>query len=146
MKQTLNIPHQLHYSQYGHSSIKRLKYLNQRISAQTSRTSEQSADHELLLPHDKLAEQAVLGAIIIHNTVILQILDILTSDDFFSPAHQLIFAVMQEMASQEPPIPIDELTLLSRLESKKQLDLTGGVDYLNELSQKTPVEIGRAHV
>jgi len=115
------------------------KNQNKRVSAQSSRSSEQSADHEMLLPHDKLAEQAVLGAVIIHNSIILQILDILTSDDFFSPAHQLIFAAMQEMASQEPPIPIDELTLLSRLESKKQLDQTGGVDYLNELSQKTPV-------
>ena len=46
---------------------------------------------------------------------------------------------MQEMVSQEPPVPIDELTLLSRLESRQQLEQTGGVDYLNELSQKTPV-------
>ena len=86
-----------------------------------------------------MAEQAVLGAIIIQNSILLQILDILNTDDFFSPANQHIFAAMQEMAAQEPPVPIDELTLLSQLESKQQLEQTGGVDYLNELSQKTPV-------
>jgi len=94
---------------------------------------------EEMLPNDKMAEQAVLGAILIKNSVLLQILDILSVEDFFSPAHQLIFSAMQEMGSLEPPIPIDELTLLKQLESRNQLDQTGGVDYLNELSQKTPV-------
>ncbi len=119
------------------SSEKKIeKYI---AAGRASKTRTQTADLGELLPHDKLAEQAVLGAIIIQNSVLLQILDILNSEDFFSPANQLIFAAMQEMAAQEPPIPIDELTLLSRLESRQQLEQTGGVDYLNELSQKTPV-------
>ena len=109
------------------------------VSGRSTKMRTQAVDLGELLPHDKLAEQAVLGAIIIQNSVLLQILDILNSEDFFSPANQLIFASMQEMAAQEPPIPIDELTLLSRLESRQQLEQTGGVDYLNELSQKTPV-------
>jgi len=66
-------------------------------------------------------------------------LDILNVEDFFSPAHKLIFSAMEEMGSMEPPMPIDELTLLKQLESRQQLEQTGGVDYLNELSQKTPV-------
>ena len=108
-------------------------------SGRVSNTHTRTLDLGELLPHDKMAEQAVLGAVIIQNSALLQILDILTSDDFFSPAHQLIFTAMQEMAAQEPPIPIDELTLYSRLESRQQLDQTGGVDYLNVLSRKTPV-------
>ena len=82
----------------------------------TSRTHSRASDLNELLPHDKMAEQAVLGAIIIQNSVLLQILDILTSDDFFSPAHQFIFAAMQEMESQDPPVRIDELPLLILLE------------------------------
>ena len=105
----------------------------------TKKVRSQAVGLEELLPHDRMAEQAVLGAIIIQNSILLQILDILNTDDFFSPANQHIFAAMQEMAAQEPPVPIDELTLLSQLESKQQLEQTGGVDYLNELSQKTPV-------
>ena len=110
-----------------------------KIFERTKKVRPQAVGLEELLPHDRMAEQAVLGAIIIQNSILLQILDILNTDDFFSPANQHIFAAMQEMAAQEPPVPIDELTLLSQLESKQQLEQTGGVDYLNELSQKTPV-------
>lgn len=110
-----------------------------RVYERTKKVRPQAVGLEELLPHDRMAEQAVLGAIIIQNSILLQILDILNTDDFFSPANQHIFAAMQEMAAQEPPVPIDELTLLSQLESKQQLEQTGGVDYLNELSQKTPV-------
>ena len=110
-----------------------------KIFERTKKVRPQVVGLEELLPHDRMAEQAVLGAIIIQNSILLQILDILNTDDFFSPANQHIFAAMQEMAAQEPPVPIDELTLLSQLESKQQLEQTGGVDYLNELSQKTPV-------
>ena len=110
-----------------------------KIFEPTKKVRPQAVGLEELLPHDRMAEQAVLGAIIIQNSILLQILDILNTDDFFSPANQHIFAAMQEMAAQEPPVPIDELTLLSQLESKQQLEQTGGVDYLNELSQKTPV-------
>ena len=110
-----------------------------RVFERTKIIRPQAVGLEELLPHDRMAEQAVLGAIIIQNSILLQILDILNTDDFFSPANQHIFSAMQEMAAQEPPVPIDELTLLSQLESKQQLEQTGGVDYLNELSQKTPV-------
>ena len=115
------------------------KFKKPKIIEHTKKVRPQAVGLEELLPHDRMAEQAVLGAIIIQNSILLQILDILNTDDFFSPANQHIFAAMQEMAAQEPPVPIDELTLLSQLESKQQLEQTGGVDYLNELSQKTPV-------
>ena len=115
------------------------KFKKPKIIEHTKKVRPQAVGLEELLPHDRMAEQAVLGAIIIQNSILLQILDILNTDDFFSPANQHIFAAMQEMAAQEPPVPIDELTLLSQLESKQQLEQTGGVDYLNDLSQKTPV-------
>ena len=105
----------------------------------SKRSRSQSTDLGDILPHDKMAEQAVLGAIIIQNTILPQILDIINTEDFFSPANQYIFSAMQEMASEEPPVPIDELTLLRQLESRQQLEQSGGVEYLNELSQKTPV-------
>ena len=105
-----------------------------RVFERTKKMRSQTVDLGELLPHDKMAEQAVLGAIIIQNSILLPILDILTTDDFFSPANHCIFAAMQEMTAQEPPVPIDELTLLSHLKSKHLLDQTGGIDYLNELS------------
>ena len=105
----------------------------------SKRSRSQSTDLGDILPHDKMAEQAVLGAIIIQNSVLPQILDIINTEDFFSPANQYIFSAMQEMAAEEPPVPIDELTLVRQLESRQKLEQIGGVEYLNELSQKTPV-------
>ena len=109
------------------------------VTEHSKKSRSQTTDLGEILPNDKMAEQAVLGAIIIQNSILPQILDIINTDDFFSPANQYIFEAMQDMAKEEPPIPIDELTLLRQLESKQQLEQTGGVDYLNELSQKTPV-------
>ena len=109
------------------------------VDDHSKRSRSQSSDLGDILPHDKMAEQAVLGAIIIQNTILPQILDIINTEDFFSPANKYIFSAMQEMASEAPPVPIDELTLLRQLESRQQLEQTGGVEYLNELSQKTPV-------
>ena len=71
------------------------KIQNSKVSVRTSRTRQQTAGLDELLPHDKMAEQAVLGAIIIQNSVLLRILEILSSDEFISPEHQLIFAEMQ---------------------------------------------------
>jgi replicative DNA helicase len=49
---------------------------------------------EELLPHDKFAEQAVLGSVIIRNSVFTAIIDSLSASDFFSPAHQRIYQAM----------------------------------------------------
>ena len=38
---------------------------------------------EELLPHDRMAEQAVLGSVIIRNHLLETITDLLTEEDFF---------------------------------------------------------------
>ena len=92
---------------------------------------------EELLPHDKLAEQAVLGAIIYRNELLAQIQDYLQPTDFFSPANQKIFTAMQELAGEEAPI--DEVSVSGWLRDHNFLDESGGVDYLLLLTQTTPV-------
>ena len=84
---------------------------------------------EELLPHDKLAEQAVLGAIIYRNELLAQIQDYLQPTDFFSPANQKIFTAMQELAGEEAPI--DEVSVSGWLRDHNFLDESGGVDYLS---------------
>jgi len=96
-----------------------------------------------LLPHDKIAEQAILGAIIIKNEVLSQISETLASADFFSPAHQKIFQAVLELSERNEPI--DEVTLGTFLRDRNLLDQTGGVDYLVVLAQSTPVVDNVAH-
>ena len=90
-----------------------------------------------LLPHDKTAEQAILGAIIIKNDVLYQVADMLVSSDFFSPAHQKIYQAALDL--REKNEPVDEVTLGTFLKDRNLLEQTGGVNYLVELAQSTPV-------
>lgn len=92
---------------------------------------------EDILPHDKLAEQAVLGAIIYRNDLLTRIQDYLEPEDFFSPANQKIYSAMCRLAEEEAPI--DEVSVSGWLRDHNLLDDTGGVDYLLLLTQTTPV-------
>lgn len=94
-------------------------------------------DFEALLPHDRMAEQSVLGAVILNNSALPKMADILREEDFFSMSHRRIFSGMRDLYENEAPI--DELTLSRWLEDQKLLEHTGGVDYLLELAEITPV-------
>ncbi|MDP7463651.1 MAG: DnaB-like helicase N-terminal domain-containing protein, partial [SAR324 cluster bacterium] len=58
-------------------------------------TPPQRPNFEELLPHDRMAEQAVLGSVIIRNDLLASIADLLIEEDFFSPAHRHIYTAMQ---------------------------------------------------
>ena len=90
-----------------------------------------------LLPHDKEAEQGVLGAIIHNNDAFNHAAEILQPEFFFSPAHRELFKAMLELSERSDPI--DEITLGHCLRSKNQLDQVGGLVYIAELVDLTPV-------
>ena len=84
-----------------------------------------------LLPHDKDAEQGVLGGIIVNNFAIWQVSELLTPEHFFSPAHRELFKAMKALTERQDPI--DELTLSNYLRSVGKYDMTGGIVYVAEL-------------
>ena len=92
---------------------------------------------ENLLPHDKEAEQGVLGAIIHNNDALNHAVEILQPEFFFSPAHRELFKAMIDLAERQDPI--DEITLGNALRSRNQLDQVGGLVYIAELVDLTPV-------
>jgi replicative DNA helicase len=87
-------------------------------------------------PHSVEAEQAVLGGLMIDNTVWDNIADVLLPDDFYRPEHQLIFKVMAQHG--EVSSPIDVVTLTESLDSLNELEGAGGTDYLSELVINAP--------
>ncbi|MCZ6558282.1 MAG: replicative DNA helicase [SAR324 cluster bacterium] len=92
---------------------------------------------ESLLPHDKEAEQGVLGAIIHNNDALNHAAEILQPEFFFSPAHRELFQAMIDLADRQNPI--DEITLGDALRSRNLLDQVGGLIYIAELVDLTPV-------
>ena len=99
--------------------------------------AKESVPAQGMLPHDKEAEQGVLGAIIHNNEAFYQASEILQPEHFFSPAHRELFKAMQGLTEQQDPI--DEITLANFLKSRNKLEQAGGLVYIAELVDVTPV-------
>lgn len=87
-------------------------------------------------PQDIVAEKSLLGAIMISDAVLPEILTILRPADFYEKRHQIIFETMSHLYDQHKPI--DLLTLTSALKTSKNLKNIGGAPYLTELSNFVP--------
>ncbi|MDO4612174.1 MAG: replicative DNA helicase [Candidatus Saccharibacteria bacterium] len=87
-------------------------------------------------PQDVVAEKSLLGAVMISDAVLPEILTILRANDFYEERHQIIFAAMASLYDQHKPV--DLLTLTAELKATKSLKSVGGAPYLTELSNFVP--------
>ena len=87
-------------------------------------------------PQSIEAEACVLGSMVLHSPCIDIIVQILRSEHFYRPAHQLIFDALVHMKDQRKEI--DLVTLREELRTRNQLEQVGGVDYLVQLVDGTP--------
>ncbi len=85
-------------------------------------------------PQNTEAEQSVLGALLIDKNAIVKTADILHPDDFYSPAHEHIYAAALELYEKHQPVDIQSVT--NRLKEKKLLADVGGSGYLAELTDR----------
>ena len=89
-----------------------------------------------LPPHSVEAEQSVLGGLMLNNDAWFDVAEVLSGQDFYRPAHQIIFEAMTDLAADDQPL--DAVTLSERLFSKGLQDKAGGLAYLGELAEGTP--------
>lgn len=87
-------------------------------------------------PQDLTAEKSLLGAIMISDAVMPDVLTILKPTDLYDPGHQTIFEAMVSLYDTHRPI--DLVTLTSELKKQKKLKDIGGAGYLAELSTFVP--------
>lgn len=87
-------------------------------------------------PQDIVAEKSLLGALMISNDALPEVLTILRPRDFYEQRHQTIFQSMLDLYDRHQPV--DLLTLTAELKKKKQLKNVGGAPYLAELSNFVP--------
>ena len=83
-------------------------------------------------PQDVDAERSLLGAILLKDDVMAEVLTRLKPRDFYEERHGIIFTAMVQLYDQHKPI--DLLTLTAELKASKQLKEVGGAAYLAELS------------
>ncbi len=87
-------------------------------------------------PHNKEAERAVLGAVLMDEDAIIKVADILEHYHFYDPRHKIVFKHIQSLF--EGRKSIDVLTLTDRLKKKKELSKIGGATYLTDLVSSVP--------
>ena len=95
-----------------------------------------SKDEGRVPPQDIAAEKSLLGAVMLSDNTLPEILTIIKPRDFYEERHQIIFSAMADLYDQHKPI--DLLTLTSELKSQKKLKDIGGAPYLTELSSFVP--------
>ena len=79
-------------------------------------------------------EEAVLGAMLIDEKGVNEVIDILSPEVFYKKSHQLIFESIQRLFRESEPI--DLLTVSADLKKNKNYEVIGGDFYLIGLSQK----------
>jgi replicative DNA helicase len=87
-------------------------------------------------PQNLEAEQSILGSILLENSAINSVLEVLSKGDFYSEAHRKIFNLMVELSEKNEPVDI--ITLSNALRDKGMLDSVGGTAYLASLVDNVP--------
>ena len=89
-----------------------------------------------MLPNNLEAEQAVLGCLLINDKIPVTVMAELEAEDFYSQAHQEIFAAMRKVYNENKPI--DFVTVTDELDKKGVLNEVGSVAYITSLSNSIP--------
>jgi len=100
------------------------------------RGGDQNYDDFRQPPHDIDAEQGVLGAMLLSPTLVVDIIETLVPDDFYRPAHQLIYNAIIDLFSNNKEI--DPLIVAGRLDRDNNLERIGGSTYLHTLVSAVP--------
>lgn len=87
-------------------------------------------------PHDRKAEQGVLGAMLLSPNTVIDVIELLRVEDFYFPAHQLIYQAILDLYSQGSEV--DVLIVSGRLDRLNQLERAGGAPYLHTLISEVP--------
>ncbi len=107
---------------------------NQPIASSTALRAIVNADR--LPPQNLDAERSLLGAMLLDKDAIINVADLVASEDFYADKHAVIFQGILVLFERREPI--DLVTLTNYLEGKKKLATIGGASYLSELVNSVP--------
>ena len=89
-----------------------------------------------VLPQALEAEERLLCALMLDNSLLFDVLEILHPENFYRPAHQKIFDAIVDLFEKSEPV--DLITLTQALQEKGHLEKTGGASYLSQLMETVP--------
>lgn len=94
--------------------------------------ADEKLGHSRVPPNNLEAEKSVLGAVLLRNAAIFEVLEVgLEARDFYRESHQTLFEVLRELSEKSEPI--DLVTLTSALRDRGQYERIGGSAALTSL-------------
>ena len=94
------------------------------------------AEQRLKVPPNSIeAEQALIGGLMLNAQAWDKIADVVVGDDFYRKDHRLIFAAIANLI--ESGSPCDVVTVSEHLDSRGELEQSGGLAYLATLANET---------
>ncbi len=91
-------------------------------------------EHGRVPPQASDLEEVVLGAMMLEQNALTNVIDILKPEVFYKEAHQKIFSAIHYLFSESQPVDI--LTVTQELQKRGELDLAGGSYYISQLTNR----------
>ena len=98
--------------------------------------TEQGSSFDRTPPQDLVAEQSVLGGMILSKDAIADVVEELRGNDFYRPAHELIFEAILDLYGRGEPA--DAVTVVAELNKRGELARIGGAPYIHTLISSVP--------
>ncbi len=89
-----------------------------------------------VLPNDTIAEQAVLGSMLVDKDAVIASVEILRPEDFYREDNKEIYSAMVDLYSLGKQI--DTITLTEQLKLRGTLEKVGGFTYISTLIDNVP--------
>ena len=87
-------------------------------------------------PHDIAAEQCVLGGMLLSKDAISDVIETISPEDHYRPAHQIVHEVILDLYARGEPA--DAITVAAELTKRGDIGRVGGAPYLHTLIASVP--------
>lgn len=94
------------------------------------------ASFDRVPPQDLDAERSILGGMMLNKDAIADVLELLRAEDFYRPAHAIVFSVILEIFGRGEPA--DAVTVASEVQKRGDLERVGGRTYIFDLVNSVP--------
>jgi replicative DNA helicase len=91
-------------------------------------------DHGKLPPQALDLEEAVLGAMMLENDRLAEVIEILQTPVFYKESHQVIFSAIKRLFGNNEPV--DMLTVTEELRKSGELEIAGGAYFITMLTNR----------
>jgi replicative DNA helicase len=95
-----------------------------------------SPTYDRVPPHNVEAEECVLGSMLLSKDAIAEVLELLSEDDLYRPAHRTVFRSILDLYSHGQAV--DPVTVAEELRRNGQLADVGGAPFVHTLVSSVP--------